>query len=75
MHFAGTSPFKHSRAFDLETAVAVSEGVPTSRAGRSRLPRSLMSDHAHTHHAKDDAIAQAQIFAKLMTSVGKRSAP
>jgi len=75
VHFAGTSPFKHSRAFDLETAVAVSEGIPVSRAGRSRLPRSLRSDHAHTHHATDDAIAQAQIFAKLMASVGKRSAP
>ena len=70
--FAGTSPFKHSRAFDLKTAVAVTEGVPIARAGRSRLPQALRSDHAHTHHAADDAIAQAQIFAKLMMSAKKR---
>lgn len=75
VRFVGTSPFKHSRAFDLKTAVAVTEGIPISRAGRSRLPQSLMSDHAHTHHAADDAIAQAEIFAKLMTGIGKRRAP
>ncbi len=75
VHFVGTSPFRHSRAFDLKTAVAVTEGIQISRAGRSRLPKSLMSDHAHTHHAADDAIAQAEIFAKLMTGAGKRSAP
>jgi len=74
VRFTGTSPFKHSRAFDLKTAVAVSERIPISDAGRSRLPTSLRSDHAHTHHATDDAIAQAQIFAKLMASVGSRSA-
>lgn len=71
VRFVGTSPFRHSRAFDLKTAVAVSEGVPISRAGRSHLPKSLSSDHAHTHHAADDAIAQAEIFAKLMAGVGK----
>jgi hypothetical protein len=75
VNFVGTSPFKHSRAFDLKTAVAVTEGIPISHAGRSRLPKSLMADHAHTHHAADDAIAQAEIFAKLMTGVGKRRAP
>lgn len=71
--FTGTSPFKHSRAFDLKTAVAVSEGLPISRAGRSRLPQSLRSDHAHTHHAADDAIAQAQIFAKLMMGANRHN--
>ena len=74
VRFLGTSPFKHSRAFDLKTAVAVSEGISISRAGRSRLPTSLSSDHAHTHHAADDAIAQAEIFSKLMVSLGKRGA-
>lgn len=71
VRFVGTSPFKHSRAFDLKTAVAISEGIPISRAGRSRLPKSLSSDHAHTHRAADDAIAQAEIFAKLMAGAGK----
>ena len=72
VRFVGTSPFKHSRAFDLKTAVAVTEGIPISRAGRSRLPKSLMANRAHTHHAADDAIAQAEIFAKLMSGISKR---
>jgi DNA polymerase III epsilon subunit-like protein len=72
VRYTGTSPFKHSRAFDLKTAVAVTEGIPISHAGRARLPKALMADHEHTHHAADDAIAQAEIFAKLMTGANKR---
>ncbi|MEM9691764.1 MAG: exonuclease [Myxococcota bacterium] len=72
VRFLGTSPFRHSRAFDLKTAVSVTEGVPISRAGRSRLPAALMAEQVHTHHAGDDAIAQAQIFAKLMTAVDRK---
>lgn len=72
VRYTGTSPFKHSRAFDLKTAVAVTQGIPISHAGRSRLPKDLMADHEHTHHAADDAIAQAEIFAKLMISAGTR---
>lgn len=72
VRFAGSSPFRHSSAFDLKTAVSVSERVPISRSGRSRLPASLMADHEHTHHAADDAVAQAEIFAKVMAAVGRR---
>lgn len=75
VQFVGTSPFKHSRAFDLKTAVAVTEGIPISGAGRSRLPESLVANRAHTHHAADDAIAQAEIFSKLMIGISKRRAP
>lgn len=64
--FTGASPFKHSRAFDLKTAVAVAQGIPIAEAGRSRLPAQLAAQHAHTHHAADDAIAQAEIFANVM---------
>lgn len=65
VRFTGSSPFKHSRCFDVKTAVAVKCGIPIASAGRGGLPSELQPKHAHTHHALDDAIAQAEIFANL----------
>jgi hypothetical protein len=62
---ASGSPFKYSGCFDIKTALAVKAGVPISQAGRSRIPQMLLSKHKHTHHAIDDAIAQAEIFANV----------
>jgi hypothetical protein len=59
------SPFEYSRCFDIKTAVAVKASIPISQAGRSRLQPSLQAKHKHTHHAIDDAIEQAQIFANV----------
>ena len=59
------SPFDYSRCFDIKTALAVKAAIPISEAGRSRLIPSLRSTHAHTHHALDDAIEQAEIFANV----------
>jgi len=61
----GGSPFEYSRCFDIKTAFAVKAAIPISEAGRSRLPSSLMPIHKNTHHALDDAIAQAEIFANV----------
>jgi hypothetical protein len=62
---ADGSPFAYSRCFDIKTALAVKAGIPISEAGRSRIDPTLRSRHAHTHHAVDDAIEQAEIFAKV----------
>ncbi len=59
------SPFSHSRAFDMKTAFATKAKLPIARAGRSKLPAQLRSHRVHTHHALDDAIEQAEIFANL----------
>jgi hypothetical protein len=59
------SPFDYSRCFDIKTAFAVKAAVPISEAGRSRIDPSLRPTHLHTHHAVDDAIAQAEIFANV----------
>lgn len=59
------SPFSHSRCFDLKTAVALTTGQTIARSGRSRLPAGLASNRSHTHHAVDDAIEQADIFANI----------
>lgn len=59
------SPFAHSKCFDLKTAYAVKAGVPISQAGASRVPEELRSRRPHTHHALDDAIEQAEMFANV----------
>ncbi len=59
------SPFNHSRCFDIKTAFAIKARVPIANAGRSKLLRSLYPTSRHTHHALEDAIEQAQIFANV----------
>lgn len=59
------SPFAYSRCFDIKTALAVKAAIPISEAGRSQVGPALRSRHPHTHHAIDDAIAQAEIFANV----------
>jgi len=59
------SPFAYSRCFDIKTALAVKAAIPISQAGRSHIDASLRPKHSHTHHAIDDAIAQAEIFANV----------
>jgi hypothetical protein len=64
------SPFDYSRCFDIKTAFAVKSGIPISEAGRSRLDPALSSRRQHTHHAVDDAIEQAEIFANIFEWAG-----
>jgi hypothetical protein len=59
------SPFDHSRCFDLKTAFAVKAKLPIASAGRSKVPAHLRGAHRHTHHALDDAIEQAELFANV----------
>ena len=69
---ADGSPFAYSRCFDIKTALAVKAAIPISEAGRSRIDPRLRSRHPHTHHAIDDAIAQAEIFANVFEWEGVR---
>lgn len=62
---ADGSPFGHSQCFDIKTAFAVKGHIPIGDAGRSRVPKLLRPKHQHTHHAIDDAVAQAEIFANV----------
>lgn len=65
------SPFYYSRCYDIKTAVAVKAGIPISEAGRSRIDPILRSRHPNTHHAIDDAVAQAEIFANVFEWEGR----
>jgi hypothetical protein len=66
------SPFNHSLCFDIKTAFAVKAGIPISEAGKSQLLPSLRPQSRHTHHALDDAVEQAEIFAKVFQWEGNR---
>lgn len=66
------SPFDYSRCFDIKTALAVKGSIPISDAGRSRLSPMLLPNRPHTHHALDDAIEQAEIFANVFEWEGVR---
>jgi hypothetical protein len=59
------SPFNHSQCFDIKTAFAVKANIPIAEAGRSKLLRSLRPERKHTHHALEDAIEQAEVFANI----------
>lgn len=65
------SPFDYSRCYDIKTAWAVKGAIPISCAGRAKLPEFLASRRHHTHHAIDDAIEQAEIFANIFEWNGK----
>lgn len=59
------SPFNHSGCFDIKTAYAVKARIPVAAAGRSNLEGWLRPHHEHSHHALEDAMEQAEIFANL----------
>lgn len=59
------SPFNHSGGYDLKTAYAVKGRRAVACSGRDQLPADLRSTREHTHRAVDDAVEQAEIFAKL----------
>lgn len=71
VNFLGESPFGFSGALDMKTMYQQKAGVALEAAGRADLPPSLHSTREHTHHARDDAIEQADIFARLFVWEGK----
>jgi len=62
---ADGSPFNHSLCFDIKTAFAVKASIPIAEAAKSKLPPSLRPQSRHTHHALEDAVEQAEIFANI----------
>ncbi len=67
IRFTGASVFGHSGCLDVKTAYAIRAGVPFGRAHKRAMPKQLLSDRRHTHHALDDAVEQADLFANLMS--------
>ncbi|MFE2417316.1 3'-5' exoribonuclease domain-containing protein [Streptomyces hokutonensis] len=70
IRFTGASPFGHSGCLDMKTLYATKAGLPLRAVAKGTMPRELLSRRRHTHHALDDAIEQAELFANLMVWPG-----
>jgi hypothetical protein len=72
IRFTGESPFGHSGCLDMKTLYATKAGLPLRAVAKRTMPRELLSRRRHTHHARDDAIEQAELLANLMAWNGTR---
>ncbi|MGW1000242.1 3'-5' exonuclease [Streptomyces sp. NPDC002520] len=70
IRFTGESPFGHSGCLDMKTLYATKAGLPLRAVAKGTMPRHLLSRRRHTHHALDDAVEQAELFANLMAWPG-----
>ena len=62
---SGGSPFGFSSCLDMKTMYVTKANTVVTRATKSQMPPFLLSSRAHTHNARDDAIEQADMFARL----------
>ncbi|MFI6037275.1 exonuclease domain-containing protein [Streptomyces sp. NPDC051315] len=73
IRFTGSSPFGHSGCLDMKTLYATKAGVPLRSVAKRSMPAQLLPRRPHTHHALDDAVEQAELFARLMEWPGPGS--
>jgi hypothetical protein len=71
VRFTGGSPFGHSGHIDVKTLFATRASVPVRSVGKRTMPRHLLSDRRHTHHALDDAVEQAELFCNITEWPGR----
>jgi hypothetical protein len=69
--FAGDNPFGFSGVLDMKTMYATKARVRLGKAVKRQMPKSLLSTRPHTHHALDDAVEQADLFANLFEWPGR----
>jgi hypothetical protein len=62
-------PLTFSSCLDMKTMFAIKSGRLFSQSGKSSLPAAVRSRREHTHNALEDAIEQADTFARLFTWV------
>jgi hypothetical protein len=68
------SPFGYSSCLDVRTLYQARAHTVHDRSGKRHMPRELLPDRPHTHHALDDAIEQAELFSNVFTWVLRHSA-
>lgn len=73
IRFTGSSPFGHSGCMDMKTLYATTAGLPLRAVVKGTMPRHLLPRRPHTHHAPDDAVEQAELFANLTRREGPAS--
>jgi hypothetical protein len=65
------SPFGFSSALDMKTMYQQKARVVLARASKRSMPLAIRGDAPHPHHALDDAIEQAGLFARLFQWEGR----
>lgn len=65
IRFAGDSPFGFSSCLDIRTLYQARALTTHDRSSKAAMPPWLWPSHAHTHHAADDAVEQAELFANV----------
>jgi hypothetical protein len=71
VRFTGGCPFGVSGALDMKTMYQQKARVLIDDADRADLPPALQSSRPHTHNALDDALEQADVFARIYQWDGK----
>jgi DNA polymerase III epsilon subunit-like protein len=61
----GAAPFGFSGVLDIKTMYVAKARVRIGKAAKRAMPDELLSDRPHTHHALDDAVEQAELFANV----------
>lgn len=69
--FCGESPFGFSSCLDMKTAYQQKAGVLIECAGKDDIPDELRPVRHHEHHARADAVEQAELWIKLVTWQGR----
>ena len=59
------SPFGHSMHVDMKTLYAARSGEPIHRSIKRNMPAAILGARPHTHHALEDAVEQAELFANV----------
>ena len=62
---AGAAPFGFSGVLDIKSMYVSKARVRIGKAAKRAMPPDLLSTRPHTHHALDDAVEQADLFANL----------
>jgi hypothetical protein len=62
---AAGSPFGHSSCLDIKTLYQQKAQSVMAHSTKRFMPRAVRPRRRHTHHALDDAIEQAELFANL----------
>jgi hypothetical protein len=67
--YAGDNPFGHA-GLDIKAFYMGLMKCRWGETGQSKIDPRFQSDKPHTHNALDDAIQQADMFAKMLASAG-----
>ncbi|HEX6781960.1 MAG TPA: hypothetical protein VF125_08010 [Solirubrobacterales bacterium] len=67
VRYAESSPFGFSSCLDIRTLYQARSLTTFDASGRESMPLALRPGRRHTHHARDDALEQGELFNNLFS--------